>query len=150
MYIASLRLGADSLLIFCFYTYILKTAYSIYHKIRYSDNSCPYLGVCESRHNKYNTICLYLTLFLKSSLLIFPLIIAQSLLNFPKAVHSESCNGGKNYSSGKLLIAEMQKSPVRWLGLLVENAMRQVQLTQTCQMRNDGIYVNFFRKWGKN
>ena len=55
-------------------------------KMWYGDSSYSYLGLCKSRHNNYNAICLFLTFFVKTSLLIFPIIFAQSLLNFHKIV----------------------------------------------------------------
>ena len=95
---ASLTLEADCYTDILYLHPYLDNGVPNFLKMRYSDSSCSYLGLCKSRHNNYNAICLFLTFFVKTSLLIFPLIFAQSLLNFHKIVLWERSNGGNNFS----------------------------------------------------
>ena len=83
---ASLTLGADCYTDILYLHPYLDNGVPNFLKMWYGDSSYSYLGLCKSRHNNYNAICLFLTFFVKTSLLIFPLIFAQSLLNFHKIV----------------------------------------------------------------
>ena len=87
------------------------------HQMWHGDSLYPYLGPYRSRNYKYKAICLFLSFFVNFSLLIFPLIISQYLLNFHQTVHQKGFNGGNIFSSWKVLITEIQKSPARCIGL---------------------------------
>ena len=78
----SLKLGADSFTEISLLSVYFDNGVHNCHQIWYDGSPCPYLALCKSINNKYNAICPFLTFFVKTNLLIFPPIFAQSPLNF--------------------------------------------------------------------
>ena len=126
LYKGSLTLGADcSSIISYSCLYFIKGA-SICTQNWHQDKSLIYLIIYASRRNKFKPIRLFIAFCVKLSFLIFPLIFAQSQQNLHKTVHLGSYNSGKTPGWRGTLFADVQKLLLRWLGLLVENAMDPV------------------------